>query len=1144
LALYLTGAVLGHPELVVGGAGLVLLVGVSFLWVLRPPPVSAERVVESTRVRRGDPIVAILRVTGSHPERSPRVEIIDRLGDATVTLEIPPLPQGGAHITTYELPTSRRGPHALGPLVVSRSDPIGLVARRRTEGEEAMVLVRPRARWMAEDKASGAVDVDGSSRESLPEGGISFQSLRPYQVGDDLRLIHWRTTARIGTLMVKRHVDVERPEAWLLVDDRLTSYRAAESFEDAVDVAASAVATAARLQRPVRLETVTGQLHASAAREPDDALDALAVVQVVPTVASAGLGAALGSLDRQAGGGHALFVGGDRMGDDLADLQHRLGRRFRRITALVIAPFREPGSRDAGGMPVYRAPTATALVSLWNGGGDGPTGGRPAGPIISRPAPVESAPRTDRLLTAVHVATALTAVAAAGLAFQRVFGLRSTIVPVAIGVGLGGAAGVAIILKARKPEGQVRLAAAGVVLAAAATALRSNPRPSGLGAAASYGLTWMSTWGRVLGTSPPMLPTPDRLPLVGAIVAVAATLAALAAAGRRPGLRPLLPATLLFLAGLTLGIGGPGSLVAVALPFLGAAATYLVCLSVASPTGAARTPSGRWVAAVLTVSVVLAVALGGGNRIPLAGVRSPFDVSRLLKRTVALGAVPNPLDQLSSPSPQAPGVAFTARVDGPWLAAPANWRLVSLDRFNGSEWTWSASPVRANGTLRQPASASGTRVTADVTIDGLTGPWVPTTGIPAAVRPSHLGYDAASGILVDPPSVHGHRYQLHALLPDLSSAALGQAGPSLDHSGAALTELPPCVPPQVRSFAARAVNGAAGPYAQASALAHALASEFTIDPSAPPGNSCEGLARFVQTKRGTAVQFATTYAAMARSVGLLSRVVVGFGPGTVDAATGEVTVRSSDISAWPEVALSGVGWVPLDPEPPSGAGGTGFVGFAGGARARVPGAPPRTTPPAPTERPAPVTPTPGSAATAPATVAPTTAAGSAATDARSRSRGHGSGPPGGWWMLAAIIALLVLVRVVSKVGVPRRRRRLARQRRSDPSARALGAWEEVLDRLADLDVPVTTMTPGEIASSATRLSPASSVAIGRLATLADSIVYAAIPVTEPEARQAWMASDEAGRALRRSTPALRRLRRSARPSSSSRAEPFAVTPPP
>ena len=88
--------------------------------------------------------------------------------------------------------------------------------------------------------------------DTAPEGTIAFQGLRPYVVGDDLRMVHWRTTARTGTLMVKKHVDTNRPQVVVLLDDRAGSYPANRWFEEAVEVAASLAGTggAGRRARP------------------------------------------------------------------------------------------------------------------------------------------------------------------------------------------------------------------------------------------------------------------------------------------------------------------------------------------------------------------------------------------------------------------------------------------------------------------------------------------------------------------------------------------------------------------------------------------------------------------------------------------------------------------------------------------------------------------------------------------------------------------------------------------------------------------------------------------------------------------------------------------------------------------------------
>src|SRR5207249_2988050 len=86
--------------------------------------------------------------------------------------------------------------------------------------------------------------------------------------------------------------------------------------------------------------------------------------------------------------------------------------------------------------------------------------------------------------------------------------------------------------------------------------------------------------------------------------------------------------------------------------------------------------------------------------------------------------------------------------------------------------------------------------------------------------------------------------------------------------------------------------------------------------TAPPGGSVDALDDFLfGSRRGYCEQFAGAYAALARSVGLPTRVAVGFTPGTYDEATGVWRVTTREAHAWPEVYLSGVGWTAFEPTP-------------------------------------------------------------------------------------------------------------------------------------------------------------------------------------------------------------------------------------
>ncbi len=100
--------------------------------------------------------------------------------------------------------------------------------------------------------------------DGVPHGSITFDSLREYVVGDEMRRVHWRTSARVGELMVREHVDTSLPRLVVLLDDRAAAHPAArggiaETFEAACEAAASVVTAALREELPVTLlEVVAG----------------------------------------------------------------------------------------------------------------------------------------------------------------------------------------------------------------------------------------------------------------------------------------------------------------------------------------------------------------------------------------------------------------------------------------------------------------------------------------------------------------------------------------------------------------------------------------------------------------------------------------------------------------------------------------------------------------------------------------------------------------------------------------------------------------------------------------------------------------------------------------------------------------------
>jgi uncharacterized protein (DUF58 family) len=101
--------------------------------------------------------------------------------------------------------------------------------------------------------------------------------LREYEVGDDLRRVHWRATARTGELMIRHDEARWRSRAALLLDVRPSAHDDA-SFEVAVEATASVVARLVRLRRRVEVITSAGELLGTGGDPRHDVIDRLATV--------------------------------------------------------------------------------------------------------------------------------------------------------------------------------------------------------------------------------------------------------------------------------------------------------------------------------------------------------------------------------------------------------------------------------------------------------------------------------------------------------------------------------------------------------------------------------------------------------------------------------------------------------------------------------------------------------------------------------------------------------------------------------------------------------------------------------------------------------------------------------------------------
>ncbi|MBQ1013018.1 DUF58 domain-containing protein [Micromonospora sp. M51] len=252
-----------YPELTLLGAAAGAAVGYAALVAAWRPRLAVTRRADPDRVARGEPASMTLTVRNTGRLRSANLLAEDRCGERTVPVPVLRLRPGRDTEVRYDVPTDRRGVVPVGPLRVTRRDPLGLVALARPYGATVPVWVHPRVHPLAAVPTGAGRSLDGRV-DGVPHGSITFDSLREYVVGDELRRVHWRTSARVGELMVRENVDTSLPRLVVLLDNRVAAHPGrvggvAESFESACEAAASIVTAAHRADLPVLLLLAAGE---------------------------------------------------------------------------------------------------------------------------------------------------------------------------------------------------------------------------------------------------------------------------------------------------------------------------------------------------------------------------------------------------------------------------------------------------------------------------------------------------------------------------------------------------------------------------------------------------------------------------------------------------------------------------------------------------------------------------------------------------------------------------------------------------------------------------------------------------------------------------------------------------------------------
>lgn len=610
-------------------------------------------------------------------------------------------------------------------------------------------------------------------------------------------------------------------------------------------------------------------------------------------------------------------------------------------------------------------------------------------------------------------------------------------------------------------------------------------------------------WKELLTAPPPVGNSFDLLALPYIVGLVGGVAGQSVARRTRSVTLPLLGPALILALGILFGARHPTSLALQGSLFGAVALSWMVIRyhRYRAVIAARRLNRNRILTSVALLVIAGAAAGVIGPHLPGSG-RSRLVLSRYVVPPFEANAQPSPLAgfrQYATGGSLNKTLLFT--VDG---AEPGTMvRIATMDSYDGIVWGFGSDAFQRFGSSL-PVSGSGhgsTEVT--VHVDSLSGVWVPDIGQSSRISfvgkdatslTSHFSYDPATATAAEPSGLTaGDAYVLTTFDPSRPSTQ------QLNRAAAGDDTVPISgVPAVVQADANQWIGSASSAWAKVMAIAGHLHSvgkySDGFDPTvagspmiSAPGHGAGRLTTFLEGGPlvgnnivGDDEQYAAAFALMANAIGVPARVTLG----AVVGADG--TVRGSDVHAWVEVSLAGLGWIPIS------------------TSAFVPTTPAHETPP--TNKPqinssAPVEPPVVSSLHAPTgDLLPGSSTNAASGFAHAHRLPSGFRLPG--WvkdvLLAAVPPVLLVAIAISIILILKRRRRTRRRRAPSPSSQIAGAWADLMDFARDLGHTVSLRSTRRQQAMALEEQQASTLAVQ-----ADAAVFAPGEPTESQVSDYW-----------------------------------------
>jgi uncharacterized protein (DUF58 family) len=248
---FVFGYVLGWVELITAAWAGVVLIVIALVYLIGRSALDIELKVAHSRVVVGDNATGQVVVTNPRPRRVLGANVEVPVGDGLAAVTTPSLRRGVTFAHDFVIPTFRRGRIVVGPVRTVRADPIGLIRRELVWTEPFEMFIHPKTIAIPSTSTGFVHDLEGNATRDLTNSDVSFHALREYQPGDERRYIHWKSTAKTGTYMVRQFEETRRSHIVVAMSLSKADYATEDEFEMAVSVTGSLGIRAIRDARTV-----------------------------------------------------------------------------------------------------------------------------------------------------------------------------------------------------------------------------------------------------------------------------------------------------------------------------------------------------------------------------------------------------------------------------------------------------------------------------------------------------------------------------------------------------------------------------------------------------------------------------------------------------------------------------------------------------------------------------------------------------------------------------------------------------------------------------------------------------------------------------------------------------------------------------